>query len=307
MLELHVEIQRFYELARASPQDDAKRTQALDRVKVAIQALWPLSEIKVFGSFATGLYLPDISDIDIAISGSSSGQGVNDGERLRALGSALRGAGVAQRVEIIGRAKVPIIKFVEARSGIPFDVRFGDSLQELRAAEFMLSTLPTFPCLAPLYLFLKTYLHLKHLNEVYHTGGLASYTLFVMLYTFLQAHPDGRDNLSASGLGILLTGFFHFYGASFNVQEYGISCNSGADFFLKAHRKFLDVRKPYLLAVEDPLMPSNDIGKNSFNFPRIQSAFMESHDLLMSSNLNNRSVSLLKLILPSWAGDSTFL
>lgn len=304
MLRLHGEILEFYEQARPKQQDEEKRAQALERVKVVIQALWPFCEVKVFGSFATGLYLPNISDIDIVILGSSSGQDVSG--RLQALGAALRGAGIAKYVEIIGRAKVPIVKFEEARSRIAFDVRF-DSHQELRAADFVLSTLAAFPCLAPLYLFLKTYLHFKHLNEVYHTGGLASYTLFVMLYTFLQVHPDGRHDFSTSGLGVLLAGFFHFYGVSLNVREYGISCNGGTHFFLKAHRKFLDPWKPYLLAVEDPLMPSNDIGKSSFNFPRIQAAFNESYELLMASHLNDESVSLLRLILPRQAGDSKYI
>lgn len=136
-------------------------------------------------------------------------------------------------------------------------------------------------------------------------GVLKYYSLyFVQMRAFLGLKDSPKECV---GLGVLLAGFFHFYGVSLNVREYGISCNGGTHFFLKAHRKFLDPWKPYLLAVEDPLMPSNDIGKNSFNFPRIQDAFNESYELLMSSHLNDESVSLLTLILPRQAGDSKYI
>ncbi|MCO5586211.1 hypothetical protein L7F22_040150 [Adiantum nelumboides] len=272
MLQLHKELEEFYEQRRPKQNDAELRAHALERVKLVIRAFWPTCEVKVFGSFSTGLYLPKVSDIDILILGSPSGRWVGDIEQFRALGTALRSSGVARHVEFIGRAKVPILKFREEQSGIPFDVNFKLN-QELRAADLISTSLASYPCLAPLYLFLKAYLHFKHLNEVYHTGGLNSYTLFVMLYTFLQAHPHGCQALSKSGLGFLLAGFFHFYGVSLNVQEYGISCVSGVRFFLKSQKNFVDFRKPYLLAVEDPLMPSNDIGKNSFNYPKIQSIF----------------------------------
>lgn len=294
MFQLHKELEEFYELARPKEKDEEIRLQALERVKLVIRALWPSCEVKVFGSFATGLYLPKVSDIDILILTSPASQGVGNGEHFRALGAALRTSGTAMRVDTIGRAKVPILKFREERSGIPFDVRFNLN-QELRAVDLISSTLSSYSCLAPLYLFLKAYLQLKNLNEVYHTGGLNSYTLFVMLFTFLQAHPNGCQALSESGLGFLLAGFFHFYGVSFNVQEYGISCVSGARFFLKLQKTFLDVWKPYLLAVEDPLMPTNDIGKNSFNFPKVQATFKKSFELLIS---RQSTASLLDEILP---------
>ncbi|KAI5076656.1 hypothetical protein GOP47_0008721 [Adiantum capillus-veneris] len=290
MTQLHQELEEFYEQARPKQKDAEIRAHALERVKLAIRAFWPSCEVKVFGSFSTGLYLPKVSDIDIVILGSPSGT-----EHFRALGAALRSSGIARHVDFIGRAKVPILKFREDRSGIHFDVSFSLN-QELRAAELISSSLASYPCLAPLYLFLKAYVQLKQLNEVYHTGGLNSYTLFVMLYTFLQSHPNGCQALSESGF--LLAGFFHFYGVCLKVQEYGISCVSGARFFLKSQRGFMDVWKPYLLAVEDPFRPTNDIGKNSFNFPKIQATFKESYELLMFSHYNSGPFPLLNAILP---------
>lgn len=306
MVQLHQEIVEFYEQERAKQEDEEKRTQALERVVRAIRSLWPNCEVKVFGSFATGLYLPRTSDIDIVILGSGN---ASIQSRLQALRSALQSCGVAKNVEVIGKARVPIVKFEERESSLAFDARF-DSRQELLAAEMITSALALTPPLAPLYLVLKTFLQLKHLNEVYHTGGLASYTLFVMLNTFLQVHPNGREASAASahsGLGFLLAGFFHFYGTSLNVREYGISCRGGDNFFLKAQRGFYNGWKPYLLAVEDPLMPSNDVGKNSFNFPKIQTAFRESYELLTLGHFNQRSVSLLSLIFPGWPARNRYI
>ncbi|KAH7290421.1 hypothetical protein KP509_30G048000 [Ceratopteris richardii] len=292
MTQLHQEIQDFYERVRPKQNDENLRERALERVKLVITALWPSCDVKVFGSFATGLYLPKVSDIDILI----LGDGLGNNGHFRTLSAAFRSSGITKYVEFVGRAKVPILKFREEQSGIHFDIRFNLN-QELRAAELISSIHASYPCFAPLYLVLKAYLQAKYLNEVYHTGGINSYTLFVMLYFLLQVHPDGAQALTNSGLGFLLAGFLQFYGESLNVQDYGISC-SGAQFFLKLQKNFKDPWKPYLLAVEDPLLPTNDIGKSSFNFPKIQAIFKKTFDFLVLGHFQKGSTHMLMQVLP---------
>ncbi|KAH7438109.1 hypothetical protein KP509_04G001700 [Ceratopteris richardii] len=293
MVKLHREIQSFYERAKPKESDDAIRKQALHRVKLVILGVWPFSDVKVYGSFATGLYLPKVSDVDVAI----LGDGLGNSGHFRTLSAALRSSGITKYVEHVGRARVPILKFKEHQSGIQFDNRFGLN-QQLRAAELISDVRASYPCFAPLYLLLKAYLDEKNLNEVYGSGGINSYTLFVMLYILLQVHPDGSQTLSESGLGYLWASFLQFYGRSLNVQDYGVSCARGAHFFLMAHRNFKVPLQPYLLAVEDPFLPGNDIGKASFNFRKIQSAFMKTFDLLILSHVQKGSAFLFRQAFP---------
>lgn len=279
MLELHREIVEFSELVSPSQEQQQMRTDAVQRFEAIARSLWPSSEVLVFGSFATGLYLPT-SDIDVVILNSDNG--LDTQNRLRQLARQLESANFAARrtVEVIGRARVPIVKFRERQSGIQFDVRL-DSQKELQAVDEIKQSLIEFSAMRPLYLLLKMFLQQKELNEVYHTGGISSYTLFVMLKTFLQVSSFNKDGYG-DNLGILLVGFFHFYGRCLNVREYGISCRDGGRFFRKSERGFVDAWKPYLLAAEDPVTPVNDIGKNSFNFPAIQAAFRQALDALVS-------------------------
>lgn len=327
LIQLHREIVEFN--ARLSPtqEEQQKRTAAVLRVAEAARSLWPDSEVKVFGSFATGLYLPT-SDIDVVI--LNSGRGTVQ-SRLRALEAELKAARIGRKIEVIGKAKVPIMKFLERESGIAFDVSL-DTRRELDSVDMIKEAVREAPWIALLYRVLKIFLQQKHLNEVYHTGGLNSYTVFVMLRFFLQIHPHSTQlclsdehlgpsdqqlghlglsnqqfclsdqhlgcsdqqlgfsvqNMQDHNLGVLLLGFFHLYGYSLNVREYGISCSNGGHLFRKSELGFMDSWKPYLLAAQDPLSRTNDVGRSSFNFPHIQATFRNAYDQL-NRNLNDGS------------------
>ena len=67
--------------------------------------------------------------------------------------------------QIIGKAKVPIIKFQELVSGLAFDVSF-NAANGPQAAEYVRDLMQQLPPMRSLILVLKVFLHQRELNEV---------------------------------------------------------------------------------------------------------------------------------------------
>eukprot|EP00850_Spirogloea_muscicola_P003014 SM000012S25276 [mRNA] locus=s12:8031:13418:- [translate_table: standard] len=280
-LRLHQEILDFCRFVAPTKEEVESREAAVRRVTAVIKSIWPKCQVKMFGSFATNLYLPT-SDCDMVVLNakcSSPQQG------LRALSNALMRQSMAKRMQVIAKARVPIIKFVEKESQIHFDVSF-DVANGPDAASFIKEALADMPPLKPLSLVIKIFLQQRELNEVY-SGGLGSYALLVMLMGHLQLHPSRRssDGLGSArplenNLGMLLVDFFELYGRNLNYRDVGVSCATGGSFFSKHLRELADDNRPYLLSVEDPQNTSNDIGKNSYNVGKVRTAFLNAHSLL---------------------------
>jgi non-canonical poly(A) RNA polymerase PAPD5/7 len=254
---------------------------AVERVRSVVVSIWPGARLEVFGSCATGLYLPT-SDVDAVI--LDSGCSV-PGDGLRALALAVTRRGVGQRVALIAKARIPIIKFTEATSGLAFDISF-DVANGPAAAAWMRAAMGALPPLRPLTLVLKAFLQQRELNEVY-SGGVGSYALVVMLVALLRTH-DGEWGPEPN-LGALLLAFLDLYGRQLNAEAVGVSASG---FFNKAQRGWCDERRPELLAVEDPRDAANDLTRNSFNARAIRIAFEHAHRLL-SAPAETRTESLL--------------
>uniref|UniRef100_A0A0E0JM95 polynucleotide adenylyltransferase n=1 Tax=Oryza punctata TaxID=4537 RepID=A0A0E0JM95_ORYPU len=273
MLQLHKEILDFCEFISPSAEEQSSRTAAVQAV----------SNVEVFGSFRTGLFLPT-SDIDVVIFDSRV---KTPQVGLYALAKALSQKGVAKKIQVIAKARVPIVKFVERKSEIAFDISF-DVDGGPQAADFIKDYVNKFPALRHLCMILKVFLHQRELNEVY-TGGIGSYALLTMLITHLQLVWGSKDILGyrkkEHNLGILLIAFFDFYGRKLNNWDVGISCNSSRTFFLKTDKNFANPDRAYLLAIQDPMVPDNDIGKNSFNYFKVKSAFSKAYSVLTDANL----------------------
>ncbi|KAG7534119.1 polymerase nucleotidyl transferase domain [Arabidopsis thaliana x Arabidopsis arenosa] len=266
MLQLHKEIVDFCDFLLPTQAEKAERDAAVESVSSVIKYIWPSCKVEVFGSYKTGLYLPT-SDIDVVILESGL---TNPQLGLRALSRALSQRGIAKNLVVIAKARVPIIKFVEKKSNIAFDLSF-DMENGPKAAEFIQDAVSKLPPLRPLCLILKVFLQQRELNEVY-SGGIGSYALLAMLIAFLKYLKDGRS-APEHNLGVLLVKFFDFYGRKLNTADVGVSCKTGGSFFSKYDKGFLNRARPGLISIEDPQTPENDIGKSSFNYFQIRSAF----------------------------------
>ncbi|CAM9002943.1 unnamed protein product [Rhodiola kirilowii] len=207
------------------------RDAAVNGVFAVIKHIWPQCKVEVFGSFRTGLYLPT-SDIDVVILDSD----IRTPQLgLRALSRALSQKGIAKNIQVIAKARVPIIKFVERKSEVAFDIR---------------QAVSKLPPLRPLCLILKIFLQQRELNEVY-SGGIGSYALLAMLIAMLQSRHESHMS-PEHNLGILLVNFFDMYGRKLNTSDVGVSCNFRGTFFSKNARGFLNKDRPYLISIEDP-------------------------------------------------------
>ena len=288
LLRLHQEIVEFGRFVAPSPEEAAARNDSIARIQAVVQSIWPSATVEVFGSFATGLYLPT-SDLDAVILNSGC---TNIPSGLKALANALTRRSLAKNLQLIAKARVPIVKFEEAESGYLFDISF-DVANGPEAAANVRALMDTLPPMRLLVTVIKVFLQQRELNEVY-SGGLGSYAVLVMVASFLQMHPSRgykggsksssksdrkgnknnqpRDTLE-SNLGVLLVDFLRLYGRALSHTSVGVSCRKGGGYFSKRNKGFLVEERHYLLAIEDPNDPENDLGKNSFNASRARAAF----------------------------------
>jgi non-canonical poly(A) RNA polymerase PAPD5/7 len=139
--------------------------------------------VTLFGSTKTGLCLPT-SDIDLTVSLPEASWGSSP---TLVLAEALRARHVCERLQVISNARVPIVKMWDAKTRAAVDISFNASSGPATCV-VVNDFAREFPQLRPLSFVLKYFLHLHCLNEPY-LGGIGSYTLILMIVSFLQVSP----------------------------------------------------------------------------------------------------------------------
>ncbi|CAL8243311.1 unnamed protein product [Lota lota] len=296
---LHEEIKDFYEYISPREEEEKMRLEVVDRIKEVIHDLWPNAEVQVFGSFSTGLYLPT-SDIDLVVFGKW------ETLPLWTLEDALRKRNVADEnsIKVLDKATVPIIKltdsFTEVKVDISFNVRSG-----VKAAQLIKEYKEKYPVLPYLVLVLKQFVLQRDLNEVF-TGGIGSYSLFLMAVSFLQLHYREDVQSPNTNIGVLLIEFFELYGRNFNYLKTGIRIKDGGCYVAKdeLHKNMMDGYRPSMLYIEDPLQPENDVGRSSYGAMQVKQAFDYAYVVLSHAMSpiakyypNNESESILGRII----------
>ncbi|XP_068167204.1 terminal nucleotidyltransferase 4B [Antennarius striatus] len=265
---LHEEVSDFYEYISPRPEEEKMRLEVVDRIKEVIKDLWPIAEVQVFGSFSTGLYLPT-SDIDLVVFGKW------DTLPLWTLEEALRKRNIADEnsIKVLDKATVPIIKLTDSFTEVKVDISF-NMKSGIQAARLIKEFKEKYPVLPYLVLVLKQFLLQRDLNEVF-TGGIGSYSLFLMAVSFLQLHY--RDDVCSpnSNIGVLLIEFFELYGRHFNYLKTGIRIKDGGCYVAKdeVQKNLMDGYRPSMLYIEDPLQPDNDVGRSSYGAMQVKQAF----------------------------------
>ncbi|XP_039291026.1 terminal nucleotidyltransferase 4B-like [Nilaparvata lugens] len=269
IVELHEEIEDFFHYISPTPEEHNMRMTLVKKLKVIVKQLWPYAQVEIFGSFRTGLYLPT-GDIDLVVIGDWKTL------PLRTLQDALVKNHVCQErhVRIIDKAAVPLVKFTDSRTNIKVDISFNLG-NGVKAAELVQQYKLNYPSLAKLVFVLKQFLLERDLNEVF-TGGVSSFSIVLMVVSFLQLHRRADANLPSANLGVLLMEFFELYGRNFNYVKCGISVRGAGGYFAKDQgnyfKKFVN-QSPSLLTIEDPLNTGNDIGRGSYNTIQMKQAF----------------------------------
>jgi len=277
---LHYEILAFERLLRPTVEEHQSRIEFISVVRTHVNTIWPDAKIHVFGSFASGLYLPN-SDIDISILDTP-----NPGSKkeLHALAKSLRtDQERIRRIEVIGKARIPIIK-AESRKNtkesvpIKCDISFGMNNGLFNVSK-SIQYQKEFPQLRPLLVVLKYFLQSKKLNEVF-SGGLNSYSLMLMIISHIQLYRSNFKN-GQSNLGGLLLNFLDLYGRIFNYFQTGIYTTNGGGYFEKFERFPFEPSRPGHLCIQDPLDANNELGRNSYNIIHIRECFRRAYQTLI--------------------------
>ncbi|CAJ1354914.1 unnamed protein product [Effrenium voratum] len=129
-----------------------------------------------------------------------------------------------------------------------------------------------------------------------HSGGLCSYGLLLMVIAYLQYRP-------ANTAATALVGFLNFYGRRFDPQLYGVSVARAAFLPRKSPMSWPPEQAELVergltarskdageeahrfdpLLVEDPVNPTNNVGRNCFRIRQIQRSLARAADMLESN------------------------
>lgn len=256
-------------------------------MRTVITSVWPDTDVRVFGSFAAELYLPT-SDVDLVVVSESFAwydlPKYTNRRDLQRLGTSFRQMGMND-VQVVAKAKVPIVKFVDSLTGISVDISF-ENASGMVANETFQRWKKAYPAMPILVLLIKHYLSIRGLNEPY-VGGLGSFSVTCLVISLLQLLPSVRSGRidPRLHLGVMLLEFLELYGKNFNTEIVGIRVDEDAPgYFLKAG--VFEVKehliKPYQLVIQDPNNPSNDVSKSSYGIRLILSCFSDAYDALVA-------------------------
>lgn len=218
---LHQEILDFYNWVKPQDFEQEIREELISRLQKTFSKLDPRCRLHSFGSFAAGLYLPT-GDMDLVLMTYASGPSrfaSNPRSLFWFIHSALDREGIAVRgsLQPIAKAKVPIIKFVDALTGLKVDLSFNNDTGIVANNTFheWKAQYPSMPILVSL---IKQYLLIRGLNDVAF-GGLGGFSTICLVTSLIQHQlPVGP----IPNLGQLLLSFFYFYGYVFNKKEIAI-------------------------------------------------------------------------------------
>ncbi|GLD57964.1 non-canonical poly(A) RNA polymerase PAPD7 isoform X2 [Lates japonicus] len=275
VLGLHEEVMDFYNFMSPRPEEAAMRKEVVNRIEMIIKELWPTADVQIFGSFSTGLYLPT-SDIDLVVFGKW------ERPPLQELEQALRKHNVAEpfSIKVLDKATVPIIKLTDQETEVKVDISFNVETG-VKAASFIKDYVKKYPVLPYLIFVLKQFLLQRDLNEVF-TGGISSYSLILMVISFLQLHPRIDARNPNENLGVLLIEFFELYGRHFNYLKTEIHIKNGGAYIPKEEimKAMTNGYRPSMLCIEDPLLPGNDVGRGSYGAMHVKQVFDYAYTVL---------------------------
>lgn len=281
------------------PEESAAYKNLIQDVQRQVRKTLPDSPIEVIGSHRTGL-ATSTSDLDFRLSlpefekpfdkpGPSSTRPKAKRASIRQLKSLSKdfaSLGEFHQMEI-RYGRTPII------SCFHFPTQLNIQIQALRentaSREYVLNYLAEFPTLRPLYILIKTMLEMRDLRDV-HLGGLGAYSIFMMVVAALK---NSEGSLAPDDISRQLLSFLKLY-SEIDMHRYGISVDpfelfpktndkpsqvlSQATFddpILRGRRQIAKVKesKPFLLCLQDPANPFNDLGSKAHEIERIQAIF----------------------------------
>lgn len=281
VLMLHEEILDFFDFMQPTQNEKQMRADLVERIRVIAKELWPGSEIIVFGSFETGLWLPN-SDLDMAILTTSP---ESTEELINTLAHKLCSLGMMSEMDRILSASVPILKFKDKSTGIYVDICFNTE-NGILGASIVKSYLSRYPEAKYLICVIKYFLKQRGLNDTY-SGGVGSFLLFCLVIASIQQHPSrklDKNYFYRFTLGHFLVFFFRLFGEEFNYDSNGISIKEEGAIFKKSSKPWIYCERSNALAVECPQNQETDLGKCSYAIDTVKKAFSHAYKLLCAQS-----------------------
>eukprot|EP01060_Flectonema_neradi_P037090 TRINITY_DN736_c13_g1_i1.p1 TRINITY_DN736_c13_g1~~TRINITY_DN736_c13_g1_i1.p1 ORF type:complete len:380 (+),score=48.75 TRINITY_DN736_c13_g1_i1:83-1141(+) len=232
-LKLGDEIDALFQMLKLTPEETSRRHMARSTIQEVLQKNWPEATVKVYGSFAYGMSLPQ-SSLDLVC---------EDCESFAELPSILRQFGESH-IEIEGFTSDEDTAFARLKvgSGVTANISFviGKSSARKSVAEIR-RLVKQFPACAEVYAVVRLVLQQSRCGDA-RQGGLSSYAALVMLLHACYRCQKPEDPSQ------LLIDFFKIYGTG-----------SGP------------MNEP--LFVEDPLCPENDVAAGCVRMVQIRAMF----------------------------------
>lgn len=157
---------------------------------------------------------------------------------------------------------------------IRLDISFkSPSHTGLQTTQLVKDLTEQFPAATPLALVLKQFLADRSLDQSY-SGGLSSYCLVLLIIRFLQhEHHLGRP--INQNVGSLLMDLLYFFGNVFDPRQMRISVQGSGVYINRERGYSIDP-----IHIDDPLFPTNNVGRNCFRIHQCIKAFSEAYSVL---------------------------
>ena len=315
---LSKEIRAFEAFMRLSPGEEAAAQLVINDFTSIVKNIVPTNPLTLLGSRSSGLASPT-SDFDFSISMPSSESQVTEilttlnprqliTASIRALRKIEKGLRKSEQIvdtEMVA-ARVPLVSCKHRATGLNIQLQTMSPYQA--AQQYTAAYLAELPSLRPLYILIRHFLEIRDLTTVFE-GGLGSYTILMMIVTALK-HASGR--FAADDLGGQLLHVLDFYGNK-DLYKHGFSANPPRVFDKSKNKKWpmeeriarakdpqlrgideivqkSDVRKPYLLCLQDPASHFNDLGKNAYAIKHIQATFQRAREGILKSFHNRKTL-----------------
>ncbi|KAH7019008.1 hypothetical protein EDB80DRAFT_869684 [Ilyonectria destructans] len=286
---LHKEIIDFYEYVRPRDFEQAIRDNLVDNLRKAMRRdgrNFASAQVKPFGSFMSGLYLPT-ADMDLVVCSASFMRGgpptyLGAKSWLYKFQKFL----VAQRVadsdsiEVIAHARIPLVKFVDKLTGLKVDISF-ENLGGVGAIDTFLDWKHEYPAMPILVTVIKHFLLMRGLNEPVN-GGIGGFSVICLVVSMLQLMPQvqSRSLIPEHNLGEMLLEFFELYGRQFRHETNAISLTRPIGYIRKNDVATFTYKNTDRLSIIDPNNAANDISGGSSNTPAILARFHDAYNIL---------------------------
>lgn len=201
------------------------RQKTIEKLKVVLSEI--SLRVETYGSFTTGLSLPS-SDIDVTVFTNQSSHtciSKSNEETQKAITNVVNKLHRYSLIkngtlQIIRSSKVPLIKFTYKDTNIPIDITINQE-SGLETILLVKPILQTNSLVRNLIIFIKCLLRQYSLNDA-SMGGLSSFVIFHMVYTYAQIFEHSFKLQTSRLLSFFFIGFLKFFSCEFDYNNFAL-------------------------------------------------------------------------------------